>query len=649
MRHLIIAALLCAALAPSAWAARLPDWAKPIAESAAPPPEGVPAYPARVLLSEMRYAVQLDGSIKIRRRFATQALSTRSDNEVGTGLFQFSDTEKVTSSKAWHVPPGEKASRSWGTPADVTLNDSFLSDSKVRVVSVRDIKKGSLVFYEFEALDKPRILPMIESFYEGAPVAVERVELETPPGWSVQWTWLRQRGPDPLVAGDVRTWEMRDLPAPEDEDLGLGPAERAPLLVMNPVPPAGLTTTAAGFRDWASFSTWYEDLVRDRNEVTPAIATAAKKALAGAGPGFFDKVKAAGTFVRDRVRYVAVELGVGGMQPRPATDTLANLYGDCKDKGTLFRSFLAEEGLGSYPVLINLSQRDTVSDQVPGWGFNHFIVAVPVPPGEAVPSSFAPAIVDGGDLGKLLIVDTTDEKTAIGSLSGSLAGQMGLFVAGDRGRVIALPSGDAAAHTLVRRLDMRIAADRSVALTRESRYTGDFAATARSHYSSSSVERRKGVEQRIMQIWPDASVDDYSAEYETPEGAFIETLKIRLRPVPASGGGAKISIFPGAAEDISRVPLGKRKTPVTYDHAQTIRYEVTLRGVPDSSQLPQPQSAQGEGWSVKTLYSREGEKVNATWEIVLSRVQFEADAFPDLKKFWSAMASAASWVVAIPG
>jgi len=633
---------------PGAWAARLPDWAKAIAESAPPAPEGVPPYPARVLLSETRYEVQEDGSVRIRRRFATQALSTRADDEVGTGVFGFSDTQKVTSTKAWHVPPGERASRSWGAPADVTLDSSFLSDSKVRVVKVRDIKKGSLVFYEFEAIDKPRILPIAEVFYEGAPVADDRVQIVTPQGWTVQYAWLRVKGPDPVVEGNERTWEMRDLPAPEDEDLGLDPGKRAPFLAVNPVPPDGVKIEPASFRDWASFSAWYEALVKGKDDVTPSIAAAAKQATADAGTDLFAKVKAAGKYVRDKVRYVDVELGIGGMQPRPASDTLSNLYGDCKDKGTLFRAFLSEEGVPSYPVLINSALPETVPEDVPVWGFNHFIVAVPIPEGLEVPKTFAPAVADGGDLGLLLIVDTTDERAAIGSLSASLGGKRGLVVAGGRGRVVELPSGDPSVHTLVRRLEVVIRPDRSVVVKRSSRYTGSFAAIARDHYSSSSVDRRKGVEQRILQIWPDATVDDYSAEYETDDGAYVETVDFKLRPLTGASGAAKVEIFPGASEDLDRVPLGRRKTPVDYRFARTIRYEVSLSGVPQAASLPEPQSAAGDGWSVKTTYARDGDKVEATWEVVLSRTHWDLDSFAGLKKFWSAMASAASWVLSLP-
>src|SRR2546425_8998451 len=78
-----------------------------------------------------------------------------------------------------------------------------------------------------------------------------------------------------------------------------------------------------------------------RAEVTPALEQTLRRAIPPAGVSPPDFLLAAGTMVRDRVRYVAVELGLAGYQPRPSGETLAKLYGDCKDKATLLQSALA--------------------------------------------------------------------------------------------------------------------------------------------------------------------------------------------------------------------------------------------------------------------------------------------------------------------
>ncbi len=89
------------------------------------------------------------------------------------------------------------------------------------------------------------------------------------------------------------------------------------------------------------------------------------------------------------IRYVAIELGIGGLQPHAASEVFSHHYGDCKDKATLMRSMLHEIGIESYYVVIN-TERGVVTRDMPAHnGFNHAIVAIKLPDGMADPSLIA--------------------------------------------------------------------------------------------------------------------------------------------------------------------------------------------------------------------------------------------------------------------
>ena len=513
------------------------------------------------------------------------------------------------------------------------------------MLPVAGVKKGSIVFYEFEAIDKPYFLMVHHFFHEGAPADRVRFQLELPSGWKQRVHWLRHEGPAATPDGAVSTWELRDLPGPLDEEMAPDPAEDAPLLAVQVVPAGDVAGDTALFGNWSDFARWFGRISAGRDAVTPPIAAAAERAVAAAGDGadLLARVESAGRQVRDRVRYVAVELGIGGYQPRPAAQTLENLYGDCKDKGTLLQAMLSSQSVPSYPVLVNLTMKETVVENDPIGLFNHYIVAVPVPPGVAPPERFLPALLDAGDLGRLIVVDTTDEMISIGSLSAGLSGKKALVVTKDGGRVVTLPGDSASAHRIVRSLDTDATEGAGLSGRWESTYSGQFAADARAHYRASHDDRRKEIERRLKDLWPDALMTDHAVEYETGSGVFVE--RVTFRRAGGWGKGA-VALFPGAADEILRVPLGRCKGAVAYDHPGTIRYEVKHRGVPGAP--PAGRSLQGEGWSVTTQVERRETEITGVWELKLERPRFDPEDFPELRKLWTAMTATTSAAIAQP-
>ena len=69
-------------------------------------------------------------------------------------------------------------------------------------------------------------------------------------------------------------------------------------------------------------------------------------------------------YVQSDIRYVAIELGIGGWQPHPAKDIYSNHYGDCKDKATLLSTMLKEIGVDSDYIVVN-TRRGAVNAETP--------------------------------------------------------------------------------------------------------------------------------------------------------------------------------------------------------------------------------------------------------------------------------------------
>ena len=80
-------------------------------------------------------------------------------------------------------------------------------------------------------------------------------------------------------------------------------------------------------------------------------------------------------WVQDDVRYLGFEEGVNGHRPRTPSATLANGYGDCKDKSLLLQTVLSEMGVTSYVALVNTKTGDLLDQTLPAVTlFDHAIV-----------------------------------------------------------------------------------------------------------------------------------------------------------------------------------------------------------------------------------------------------------------------------------
>src|SRR5262249_45693699 len=139
--------------------------------------------------------------------------------------------------------------------------------------------------------------------------------------------------------------------------------------------PAGGSATNRGFENWKDEGIWEAGLERGRRDPSPEIKQKVGELTTSAATPAA-KMRSLAKFVQGDIRYVAIELGIGGWQPHPAAEIFNHRYGDCKDKVTLMGSMLGEIGVESYYVSIN-TNRGAVTPETPALMglFNHEIMA----------------------------------------------------------------------------------------------------------------------------------------------------------------------------------------------------------------------------------------------------------------------------------
>src|SRR5216683_4644139 len=419
-------AMGCLAGAPRSAAGDAPGWMHALVN--APLPAHDEKTDAVLLYSERIVTVQSADKIKITVREAYKILRP-GGREYGTLAVSYNSRSKITGMRGWCIPAQGKDYEVKDKEAiEISLpkidGSELVSDVKEKILRIPAADPGNMIGYEYEEEDQPFVLQDVWSFQETNPVREAHYSLQFPPGWEYKATWINYPEVKPTQSGNQAQWVVRDIKAIKPENEMPPMRAVAGLLVLSFVPPGGGANR--GFQNWREMGHWEAGLEHGRREASPEIKQKVA-VLTSPAATQLAKMQALAKFVQSDIRYVAIELGIGGWQPHPAPEIFAHRYGDCKDKATLLSSMLHEIGVDSFFVSINTERGGVAPDRPPmiGW-FNHEILAVRLP--DDVKASSLVEVLEHPKLGRLLIFVPTDECTPFEQLRRELQSNYGLLV-----------------------------------------------------------------------------------------------------------------------------------------------------------------------------------------------------------------------------
>ena len=417
--------------------AATPDWAR--AQVTVATPEHDEETNAVLLYSETSLTVVDATKVKTVDRRVYRIL--RPDGEsFGTVGWPFGHGRKITSIRGWTIPTSGKDFETRDKDvADTSYIDidggELMTDLHMKRLHIPAATPGNIVAYEVLADEQPDSLNFDWDFQETEPVVEARYSLQVPAGWSYKSTWLNHADTAPVTSGTGQSqWTLKDL-QPVRIEASMPPWRRiAGRLVVSLQPPTG----TGGFQSWREIGTWYTGLTEHRRDASPAIKQKVQE-LTASESTVFGKMRALAGFVQRDIRYVAIELGIGGYQPHPAVDVFSNRYGDCKDKVTLLSSMLKEIGIESHYVIINTMRGAVTEVTPPNLGFNHVILAIELPAATSE-ADLLPSVVTHKKLGRLMYFDPTQTLVPFGRLPGYLQANYGMLVtSSDGGELVQLP------------------------------------------------------------------------------------------------------------------------------------------------------------------------------------------------------------------
>ena len=460
-------AMVCLWLGPQVAAGDAPAWMHALVS--APLPKIDEKTEAVLLYSETVLNVQANGKIKSIERRAYKIL--RPDGKgYGTVRADFDAETRITSIHGWCIPAQGKDYEvkdkdSVETALFGVMNGELVSDLRTKLLQIPASDPGNIIGYEIEHEDRPYVLQDLWMFQDTIPVREARYTLQLAPGWEYRAVWLNHEEVKPTSVGNNQwQWVVSDMKAIRPENSMPSWKGVAGQMVVSLFPSGGGANK--GFADWNEMGRWENGLATGRREVSPEIKQKVA-ALTASSATPLEKMRALAQFVQRDIRYVAIQLGIGGWQPHPAPEIFVHRYGDCKDKATLLSTMLKEIGVESYYFSVNTT-RGAVTPATPAirW-FNHEILAVRLS-GDVKDASLV-AVLEHPKLGRLLIFDPTDEWTPFGQLRGELQSNYGLLVTQDGGELLKLPQLPASRSGVQRTAKLKLGPNGTL--------SGDFAET----------------------------------------------------------------------------------------------------------------------------------------------------------------------------
>lgn len=397
---------------------------------------------AVLLYSETNITVRSVDQIKTHVREAYKILRPEGRRHGTVSVYFQSPGQKVISLHGWCLPAQGKEFEVRDKDA-IDLSPpgveggELVDDLKVRVLRIPAPDPGNIVGYEYEIEEHPLVLQSVWRFQHAVPTRESRFSVQLPSRWEYKASWLNY--PEVNASQDAKNqwqWVVTDVKAIRPETRMPPLSGVAGKVVISFFAPGG-SSSLNGYADWREMGNWYSKLVSDRLDSSPEIKAEVGKLTASMAP-VLDKMQVLAGFMQRDIRYVAIELGIGSVQPHPAPEVFVHRYGDCKDKATLLRTMLREIGVESYYVVIN-AQRGSVTSETPAHivAFNHVITAIKLPDNLTDPSLIA--VAQHSKLGRLLFFDPTDTITPLGQIRGDLQANYGLLVAPDGGELVQLP------------------------------------------------------------------------------------------------------------------------------------------------------------------------------------------------------------------
>ena len=431
------------ALPASAAKARLPEWARETIETVGRKPVFYDeTAEAEYLFREEIVTFGDDDAIEknVDRRIV-RILTEKGVVHGHDYVYGYNRLSRIVSIKAWTLKPnGNVVELSEDDIRDMPRYARYneYSDIRYKVFSVPEVARGDLIIVEVET---HYTHPVWSTGFSGdwriqdkrpwLPTHLARFTLQLERDWSFNHrVYETDNLADRRTEANSTVWEWRDMEVPMGDVNGNPPTELR--YVCSTEDPRWADRNRIS---WDDISGLYHWLSKDRLVPSAEMKQVVAQLIQTANTPL-EKIRAIANYVRKNINYVAVEMGIGGYQPRHVQNTFKNRYGDCKDMSSMIVSLLGEAEITAYPALIRTLDVGKIDPDFPMQYFNHCIAYVP---GVPETEDWIEAWPEHDRFGRSLWIDATSEYASVEDMPWSIQGTHALVVTPDKGHLIETP------------------------------------------------------------------------------------------------------------------------------------------------------------------------------------------------------------------
>ena len=262
-------------------------------------------------------------------------------------------------------------------------------------------------------------------------------------------------------------------------------------------------------KNWAEFGSWMDTALLANMDKLPEATVAQMKSLVADETTNEGKARKIYQYLQDKVRYISIQIGIGGWKPMPATEVDKLSYGDCKALTNYTKALLESVGVPAYYTIIYAGDDEkNIEQDFTAIQGNHAILGIP----------------DGDEITWL---ECTDQDKPYG--------YMGNFT-DDRDVLIVTPEGGKIVHTKTYSLEDNTQDNSAtVVLTANGSISADFKSVSKGlQYDDKYLlpkEKQEDIERYYKKKWKYLNglfISDIEFENNREEIVFTEKAKLNV-------------------------------------------------------------------------------------------------------------------------